>query len=100
MASNCGEQQEFEVCPRCRGRKTIVNPATSVWTRDDIDRDPEAFEDMMAGAYDVICDMCHGERVVNKKDIEAYRERREDARMQARESGDVEAMLNGNFYAP
>lgn len=95
-------EDKYKVCPRCDGEGLIVNPALSVWTSADIAEDPEGFNDMRAGQYDVPCDLCHGERVVLKdgSQEEAWRERREDARIMAYESMDVETILDGSYYTP
>ena len=78
----------YEVCPRCHGEGTIVNPVLSVWTEEDRERDPEAFEDMRRGVYDVVCVMCDGLRGVRPADIERYREAKADLRLAAAENGD------------
>ena len=69
---------KYEVCPQCEGEGKMVNRAVSVWTSSDRDEDPEGFEDMMNGVYDVACDMCRGKRVVSTQDLEDFAERRAD----------------------
>lgn len=58
----------FEVCPTCEGKGTHVNPAidgdgitSEEWERDWGSDEREAY---FAGAYDVSCEECHGQRVV------------------------------------
>jgi hypothetical protein len=57
---------KFEVCPLCAGRGKHVNPAIDAGglTREDFDEDPDFAEDYFAGAYDVPCYECKGQRVV------------------------------------
>ncbi len=86
----------FEVCPRCEGRGTHVNPAIDghgisqdEWERD---WDEESRENYFSGVYDVACYECNGLRVVPVVDedrcppdlLAAYLEReREDAEFEA-----------------
>ena len=92
-------ESKYEVCGRCQGEGTVVNPAFNGITANDIfdshgyDSD-EFFEDMGSGMYDVICPECHGKRVVTKEDIESYAHYVDDSRMRALESGDVETYMN------
>ena len=86
---------QYEVCPKCEGRGTAVNPVLSVWTESDRYDDPEGFERMLAGDYDVICPRCNGLRVVSQESEEDFRERVEDAHTRAWESGDRESIANG-----
>jgi len=78
---------KYRVCPKCQGHGSIVNPYVSVWTAEDRDNDPDGFESMMAGDYDVTCPECSGKRVVTRQDEEDYREREADRRVQMMESG-------------
>jgi hypothetical protein len=61
-----GEKIELKVtwhwiiCERCRGEGKHVHDAYSVWTDEDRYEDPECFEDMLDGKYDVTCEACHG----------------------------------------
>lgn len=50
----------FEVCPRCQGEGSHVNPAVdgNGLTAEDFDQDPDFHDDYMAGAYDVPCEQC------------------------------------------
>jgi hypothetical protein len=74
-------------CPECRGKRTIVHPDLSVWTQDDIAEDPESFEAMMQGRYDIRCPACKGEGVVDPEeyafDLEYRREVEAERRMGA-----------------
>lgn len=78
---------KYEVCPRCEGEGTIVNPVLSVWTESDRNEDPDGFRDMLSGLYDVPCTECHGKRVVTPEDEADYAERRADHRTYLMESG-------------
>jgi hypothetical protein len=77
----------YQVCPKCRGEGKIVNPYVSVWTSEDRDNDPDGFEAMMAGDYDVACPECGGKRVVTRQDEEDYAERERDRRTGLMEDG-------------
>lgn len=50
----------WSICSSCQGDGCQVHPALSVWTGSDRDEDPEGYEDMMGGAYDVACAECEG----------------------------------------
>jgi DnaJ-class molecular chaperone len=78
---------KYEVCPRCEGEGTIVHPSLSVWTESDRAEDPESFDAMMHGAYDVQCTECHGRRVVTTQDHTDFLERQADHRVRLMESG-------------
>lgn len=56
----------FEVCTRCQGTGSHVNPAIdgNGLTREDFDNDPDFRDDYFAGVYDVVCEECGGRRVV------------------------------------
>lgn len=65
----------FEVCPRCRGKGTHVNPAVdgSGLSQEDFDEGgPEFFEDYMSGVYDVACYECGGKRLVEAPDFSKW----------------------------
>lgn len=78
---------KFEVCPTCEGEGSIVHRALSVWTQADADEDPDSFEAMLAGRYDVTCDECNGLRVVDAARRAAYADEREDHFTRLAESG-------------
>ena len=79
--------QTFQVCDTCHGHGKVVHPSLSVWTQSDRDEDPEGFESMMEGDYDVPCPECKGLRVTSTTDHEDYLERERDRRTQLMESG-------------
>jgi len=56
----------FEVCNRCDGKGTHVNPSIDGHglSREDFDEDPQFEEDYFAGVYDIKCLECKGLRVV------------------------------------
>ncbi len=84
------EEQEgpFVLCNRCRGKGTVWHSALSVWTQDDIQLDPDGFQDMMDGVHDVVCPQCNGLRVVSTEMRKAYVERVENQRLADHENGD------------
>ena len=78
---------KYEVCPQCEGEGKMVNRAVSVWTASDREEDPEGFEAMMNGDYDVLCDCCKGLRVVTPERLEEFHEERRDHRTMLAEQG-------------
>ena len=62
---------KYEVCPRCEGRGSIVNPSVDGNGLDanDFAEDPDFREAYFAGAYDIKCPECHGQRVVAVPDV-------------------------------
>lgn len=81
---------KYEVCPRCEGEGTHVNPAVDGHgiTADEMDELGEDFrEDYIAGVYDVACSMCKGKRVVTTEDKEAYESDLADEALMRAESG-------------
>lgn len=56
---------KWVVCPSCEGEGRYVNPAidSQGLTVEDL-ADDEFREDYFAGAYDLQCSECHGDRVV------------------------------------
>lgn len=92
----------YEVCPECRGHGQTVHRALSVWTEEDRYADPDGFEDMMQGVYDVVCGTCRGERVidVSEKAQEKRAYDREDAMTRAAEDGrwdDYHSLRGGGY---
>ena len=63
---------KFEVCPRCEGEGTHVNPNIdgNGLSREDFEEDPDFEEAYFAGHYDVTCEECKGLRVVPVVDEE------------------------------
>ena len=61
---------KFELCPRCRGVGSHVNPAVDGQgiSQEDFDQDPDFRESYFAGVYDVACHRCQGEKVVKVLD--------------------------------
>lgn len=58
---------KYEICDRCDGKGSYVNPAIdgNGLSREDFDEQgPEFFEDYMSGLYDIRCEECNGLRVV------------------------------------
>ncbi len=89
-ASSLYEQEpkpKYIVCPTCEGEGKTVHPGVSVWTSQDRAEDPDGFEDMMRGVYDVSCPECKGKRVVTRQDQEEYKERMDAHFERLRESG-------------
>ena len=87
---------KFEVCPRCHGQGSHVNPSIdgNGLTASDFAEDPSFGEDYFSGAYDVSCYDCHGLRVVSVIDedrcdpklLEAYYDQQREEAMYAAES--------------
>jgi DnaJ-class molecular chaperone len=90
----------WRLCPKCEGEGTTVHPALSVWTAEDRYEDPEGFEDMMAGRYDVTCTRCDGKRVVPDTDEEQenWDERVQETRTRGAESADPDLFYNPALY--
>jgi DnaJ-class molecular chaperone len=78
---------KYSVCPECRGEGKIVHRGLSVWTESDRFEDPESFEAMMEGRYDVTCDRCNGLRVVTTESELEFNEQRENHFEMLREQG-------------
>lgn len=76
---------KYEVCDRCDGRGSMVNPAIdgNGLSAEDFAQDPDFKEDYLNGLYDIPCRECDGLRVVlvpdearaDPKLLEQYRER-------------------------
>jgi hypothetical protein len=60
----------FELCPRCEGRGTHVNPAVdgNGISPEEFAEDPDFAESYFSGLYDVPCHTCGGRRVVEVPD--------------------------------
>ena len=63
---------KFELCPRCDGRGSHVNPSVDGdgLTREDFEQDPDLEESYFSGVYDVACEECKGLRVGEVPDEE------------------------------
>lgn len=58
------------LCPRCDGEGKHVNPAVDGWSVSDEHVDEDFIESYFAGHYDVVCEQCHGNKVVKEVDEE------------------------------
>lgn len=56
---------KYEVCDRCNGKGTHVNPAVDGHgiSPEEFEEDPDFKADYLAGAYDITCEVCGGLRV-------------------------------------
>lgn len=65
---------KFEVCSRCSGSGSHVNPSIdgNGLTRKDFDQDPDFEESYFRGDYDVRCETCKGARVVPVPDFSRW----------------------------
>jgi hypothetical protein len=63
----------YEVCSRCGGEGRHTNPAIdgNGLSESDFDADPDFKEAYFAGAYDVPCEVCGGQRVEAVVDVES-----------------------------
>ena len=61
------------VCPRCNGSGSHVNPAIDGHglSSEDFAEDPDFEEAYFSGRYDVRCEECHGNNVIEIVDEEA-----------------------------
>lgn len=102
---------KYEVCSRCDGRGTHVNPSIdgNGLTQSDFADDPDFAEDYFAGRYDVQCYECRGLRVVPVPDESKFRlshriafriwELQEEQRAQwNREDAYIRRMESGGYY--
>jgi excinuclease UvrABC ATPase subunit len=60
-------------CPNCKGSGFTLDPRLQghVYTFEDIQDDPEFFEDMRHGTYDVPCSECEGSGRTDGVDVDA-----------------------------
>lgn len=67
---------KFEVCWRCRGEGSHVNPAIDGHglSQEDFDEDPDFRENYFSGVYDVPCYECKGYRVTLVMDESRFTE--------------------------
>lgn len=82
---------EYEVCERCQGHGKHTNPSidgNGLTSSELVDLGEEFLEDYLRGIYDVRCEKCNGQRVVDNKqstrlkeieDHEAYMEMRAES---------------------
>lgn len=87
---------KWQICSRCDGEGTVVHPALSVWTESDRYEDPDGFETMMRGGYDVPCAKCKGEGklLVDPNEEDGYAMALADAKLRGAEMGDPELYYN------
>ncbi len=52
--------ERWEICERCEGEGRHVHEALRCWTQEDIRDDPDGFQTMMGGGFDVPCRECRG----------------------------------------
>src|SRR4051812_13986312 len=77
MSENLGEPFKLpthkEVCETCRGKGTMVNRSIDGQglSQEDFDDDPDFEEAYRSGVYDVRCDECKGNNVVDVVDEES-----------------------------
>jgi hypothetical protein len=90
-------KRKWQICPECDGEGKVVHPACSVWTADDRAEDPDGFEEMLQGTYDVICATCHGSGKVQRDDLRKRKNQLESCRLRGMESGDPEMYYNPNL---
>ena len=90
-------------CPRCRGKRTHVNPAIdgNGLSAEDMDEaGPEFRDDYMAGVYDVACFECGGagsvlvpdrDKLTREERVAWYQQQQELADMAAEEEAERRA---------
>lgn len=59
--------KQYEVCPCCGGSGTVVNPSIDCrgLSHEDFCEDPDFLEDYCSGVYDIRCNVCDGNRVID-----------------------------------
>lgn len=64
---------KYQVCSRCDGEGSIVNPSVdgNGISAEQFAEDPDFKEAYFAGAYDIRCPECNGQRVVVVPDVQA-----------------------------
>lgn len=87
-----------EVCPRCHGEGTHVNPAVdgNGISSEQFHDDPDFADAYFSGVYDVSCEECKGNNVIDVPDeddpnfhlwVQEQRDRAEDAAIRRAEMG-------------
>ncbi len=102
---------KYEVCTRCEGKGTHVNPSIDGHglTRDDFADDPDFAEDYFNGVYDVKCYQCCGTRVEPHPDgthrklsvrlaIRLWEKQQEQRAQWDREDAAIRRMESGGYY--
>ena len=61
------------ICSRCNGDGVHTNPAIdgNGISAETFHEDPEFREDYFNGVYDIQCEECHGEKIVDIVDVDA-----------------------------
>ena len=61
------------ICPVCDGKGTHVNPSIDSHgiSPDEFAEDPDFAEEYFSGRYDVVCNYCNGNKVVEEPDFKA-----------------------------
>ena len=84
----------YEICPHCRGEGSYVNPSidgNGITESEMAELGDDFWEDYFSGTYDVRCEMCHGNRVIPKEDLQqvtdAFQQRNDDAQIAMAEQG-------------
>ena len=92
---------KYEVCPRCAGEGTRVNPSVDGHrlTAEELNEDPEFAEAYFAGHYDVTCYECKGKRVVPVPDVDAFTSEQKIAWNQEMICRDEDARFNAEEEA-
>lgn len=89
-------RSKMEVCDRCEGRGTHVNPnidGNGITSSEWAEWDEESRENYMSGVYDVRCEECNGANVVAVVDEDALtpKQRRRFEACQRQESERLQA---------
>lgn len=80
------------ICPTCRGDGTTVNPAIdgNGLTAEDFRDDPDFYDDYMGGVYDQPCGACGGSGKMRESRIQELQDNAADRQLAALEDGDFE----------
>ncbi len=81
----------YIVCEKCEGRGTTTEHL-GVFFQDDIDEDPDFFDDYLSGKFDRPCPRCKGKRVTA-----ASNDPRWIKEQQEREDWEAESQSERNF---
>lgn len=76
------------VCDRCEGTGSHVNPSIdgNGISLDEFDRDPDFKEAYLSGHFDVTCEECKGENVLDVVDIETLSDKMKARYYRAKET--------------
>lgn len=102
---------KYEVCWRCEGKGTHVNPSIDGHglTRDDFADDPDFAEAYFEGRYDITCQTCNGRNVLPHPDethkklsvrlaIRLWEQQQEQRAAWDREDAAIRRMESGGYY--